>query len=111
MGQAIKLAQDENIKTYTVGVGAANVFFKMLSMSAPGVDEVAMKELAKITKGQYFRAENTAELQKIYQVIDKLEPTVNDERYIQETTELFYIPLLVATILGMLMFYVLRGAK
>lgn len=111
MGQAIKLAQDENIKTYTIGVGAPNVFFKMIAMTAPGVDEQAMKQLSSITKGQYFRAENTAELQKIYQVIDKLEPDINDERFIQETTELYYIPLLLATILGMLIFYTLRGAK
>ena len=111
MGQAIKLAQDENIKTYTIGVGAPNVFFKMITMTAPGVDERAMKELATITKGQYFRAENTAELQKIYQVIDKLEPTSNDERFIQETTELYYIPLLLAVILGMIISYALRGTK
>ncbi len=111
MGQAIKLASDENIKIYTIGVGAPNVFFKMISMSAPGVDEQAMKELAKLTKGQYFRAEDTAGLQKIYQIIDELEPTSQDQRYIQEATDLFYIPLLIAVVLSMLMFYLLRGGK
>ena len=111
MGQAIKLARDEGIKIYTIGVGAPNVFFKMISLSAPGVDERAMNELAKLTEGQYFRAENTSELQKIYQIIDKLEPISNDERFIRETTELYYIPLLLAVLLGLSMFYVLRGAK
>ena len=111
MGQAIKLAKDENIKTYTIGVGAPNVFFKMIAMTAPGVDEQAMKELAKLTKGRYFRADNTAELQKIYQIIDQSEPTLNDERFVQETTELYYIPVLLATLLGMLICYALRGTK
>jgi Ca-activated chloride channel family protein len=111
MGQAIKLAADENIKTYTIGVGSPNVFFKMISLSSSGVDERAMSELAKLTKGQYFKAENTAELQKIYQIIDKLEPTTNDEKYISEITELYYVPLLLAVFLGVLMFYILRGAK
>lgn len=111
MGQAIKLAKDENIKTYTIGVGAPNIFFKMLSMSAPGVDETAMKELAKITKGQYFRAENTASLQKIYQIIDEMEPTSDDDRFIQKTTELYYVALLVAVFVGMIIFYGLRGVK
>lgn len=111
MGQAIKLAADENIKTYTIGVGAPSVFFKMIALSAPGVDEVAMKELAKITKGQYFRADNTAELQKIYQIIDQLEPSSNDERFVQETTELYYIPLLIAIFVSMAMFYIMRSTK
>ena len=67
LGQAIKLASDEAIKVYTIGVGSPNIFFKALAMTAPGVDEVAMKALAKATKGQYFRAEDTADLQKIYE--------------------------------------------
>ncbi len=31
LAQAIKLAKDEGIKTYTIGVGSPNVFFQMLS--------------------------------------------------------------------------------
>ena len=111
LGQAIKLASDEDIKVYTIGVGAPNIFFKALAMTAPGVDEVAMKALAKVTKGQYFRAEDTAGLQKIYQIIDKLEPTTDEQRFIQETTELYYIPLLLACFVGMIIFYILRGVK
>ena len=80
-------------------------------MSAPGVDERAMKELAKITKGQYFRAEDTAGLQKIYQIIDELEPTSKDQRFVQEAKDLFYVPLLLAVVLSMLIFYFMRGAK
>ena len=36
---------------------------------------------------------------------------VHDERFIRETTELYYIPLLLAVLYGILIFYVLRGAK
>ena len=111
LGQAIKLASDEDIKVYTIGVGAPNIFFKALAFSAPGIDETAMKALAKVTKGQYFKAENTADLQKIYQIIDSLEPTSDDQRFIQETTELYYIPLLMACFIGMFIFYILRGVK
>lgn len=111
LGQAIKLASEEDIKVYTIGVGAPNVFFKAIAFSAPGVDETGMKELARLTEGQYFRAENTAGLQRIYQIIDELEPTSDDQRFIQETTELYYIPLLVACFIGMFVFYVLRGVK
>ena len=110
IGQAIKLAAEEGIKTYTIGVGSADIFFKMLSLSSSGVDEQALKLLAKATKGQYFRAENTADLQKIYQLIDTLEPTSNDERYIKETTDLYYLPLLLA-IATMFVAFVKKGAR
>ena len=111
MIQAIKLAADENIKVYTIGVGAPNVFFKMMSLMAPGVDEKAMKDLAQVTKGQYFRAESTSDLQQIYKLIDKLEPTSQDQKFIQEATDLFYIPLLMAVLMGMIIFFFMRGSK
>lgn len=108
LGQAIKLAADEGIKTYTIGVGSPNVFFRMLSLAAPGVDEQGLNLLAQATKGQYFRAESTADLQKVYQIIDTLEPSSGDERYIQETEELYYLPLLAAFAVSLILAFVLR---
>jgi Ca-activated chloride channel family protein len=111
LNQAIKMAADEGIKTYTIGVGTTNELFRMLSLSTPGVDEQALHALADITNGQYYRAENTSGLQKIYQLIDKLEPRLQDERYIRETTELYYIPLLIAIIISLFLAYALREKK
>ena len=110
LGQAIKLAADEQIKTYTIGVGSPNVFFRMLSLAAPGVDEQELKALAQVTEGRYFRAENTADLQKIYDLIDRLEPSNHDERYVRETTELYYIPLLLAIAAGLGLAFMRRRA-
>ena len=111
LAQAIKLATDEDIKVYTIGVGSANVFFRMLSLGGSGVDEQGLKLLSKVTQGQYFRAESTSDLQKIYQIIDRLEPSSKDERFIQETTELYYIPLLLALLLGAYLVWFNRGIK
>lgn len=111
LGQAIKLAADEGIKTYTIGVGSPNVFFRMLSLASSGVDEQGLNLLAQITKGQYFRAEKTEDLQKIYNLIDKLETSVEDERYIQETTELYYVPLLAALAVSLLTVWLMRKEK
>lgn len=108
LGQAIKMAADEGIKTYTIGVGSPNVFFGMLRLAAPGVDEQELKLLAEATKGQYFRVESTADLQKVYDLINQLEPTNNDARYVRETTELYALPLLLAIILGLGLAFVLR---
>lgn len=96
LGQAIKMAADEDIKVYTIGVGAPNSFFKMLSLGGSGIDEQGLNLLAQVTKGRYFRAENTGDLQKIYGLINTLETVSIDERYIQETEELYYVPLLLA---------------
>ena len=109
LAKAIKLAADEGIKIYTIGVGSANTFLKMFSLASSGVDEQGLKQLAQATKGNYFRAESTSDLQKVYQIIDTLEPTSNDERYIKETTELFYIPLLLAIITSFVLAFVYRG--
>ena len=95
LGQAINMAAKEGIKTYTIGVGSPHVFFKMLSLSS-GIDEQSLKLLAKATKGQYFKAENMADLQKVYQMIDTLEPSVHDERYVRDIKELYWLPLLTA---------------
>ena len=99
--QAIKLAQDEGVKIYTIGVGSDNAFmgsFMGIPLMGGGgqLDEASLKEIARLTEGRYFRAKDTAGLQKIYGEIDKLEPDDNEERYIREIRELFYIPLLAA---------------
>ncbi len=100
LAQAIKLAADEDIKIYTIGVGSSNAFFKMLSL-ASGVDEEGLRLLSQVTKGRYFRAESTGDLQKVYSLIDKLEAAQGDERYVRETTELYYLPLLIAIIIAL----------
>ncbi len=108
LAQATKLAQDENIKIYTIGVGSPNTFFQMFSLAAVGVDEQELKQLAAITEGRYFRAQSTQDLQEVYNLIDKLEPSVSDERYVRETTELYFIPLLSALVVALILAFVQR---
>lgn len=105
LAQAIKLAKEEKIKTYTIGVGAPNAFLSSffgvrLQSAQSALDEESLQELAAATKGTYFRAEDTSSLQKIYNTIDKMEPSLNENRFIQETKERYYIPLLMAILLG-----------
>lgn len=114
MPEAINLAKNENVKIYTIGVGAEASFIDSffgikIGMGNNGLDEESLKLLAQDTQGRYFRATDTQSLQQIYNAIDKLEPTENNEQFSVETKELFYIPLLLATILAFIMF--LRGPK
>ena len=111
MPQAVKLAAEEGIKTYTIGVGSKNSFLGLFLGATPRVDEKGLKALAQATAGQYFRAEDTSTLQQIYNYIDKLEAAPQENRFIRETTELYYIPLLAAIILSFILALVVRRAK
>ncbi len=102
MQDAISLAEDENVKIYTIGVGSETAFIDSIFgmqigiARSSGLDEQGLKDLAEISKGRYFRAKDTQSLQKIYNEIDKLEPSLNQEQFVRETKELFYLPLLGA---------------
>ena len=104
--QAIKLAQDEGVKIYTIGVGAEQAFrasfFSIQLGGGSPLDEKSLQEIAKATQGRYFRAKDTSSLEKIYDAIDKLEPTSNENQTIQEIIELYYWPLLGAILLALI---------
>ena len=96
MPEALKLAREENVKIYTIGVSSEkriiNNFFGLRISQDSGLDEQSLQQLAYETSGRYFRASDTTDLQRIYQEIDKLEADENQDWYIQEVKELFYYP-------------------
>ena len=110
LAQALKLATNEGIKTYTIGVGSQNLFLSSLFGQVRGIDEQGLDAIAKATKGRYFRAGSTQALQQIYNVIDALEPARSEDRFVRETKELYYIPLLAAVLAALALAYALRRA-
>ena len=56
---ALVLANDENIKIYTIAIGEA--------------DSALMQKIAKDSDGIYFKPKNAKELSDVYKAIDKLE--------------------------------------
>lgn len=100
MAQAINLAEKEGIKVYTVGVGAeANFINSLFGLRNNELDERSLKTLAQRTKGNYFRAIDLNSLAEIYNRIDALEPEQTEGTFVQDKTDLFYIPLLAALVL------------
>ncbi len=104
--QAAKLAAQDNIKIYTIGIGANSMmvpgFFgaQMINPSAD-LDEGALQKIAKLTGGLFFRAKNTAELQKVYRTIDKLEPVSQSKTLFRPVTPYYYWPLSIAFLLSL----------
>ena len=67
--EAARMAAERGVKVYTVGFGTAaggQVDFGGYSMYMR-LDEEALKQVAQITRAEYFNASNALELKKVYQ--------------------------------------------
>lgn len=98
--KAAELAAKQGLKIYTIGIGAASrevggFFFKQ-TVKNNEIDEKTLYEIATITGGQYFRARNTEELNKIYSLIDKLEPVEQESQSFRPVMSLFMWPLAIS---------------
>ncbi len=103
--QAAELAADAHLKIYTIGIGADEMLARTLFgyrkvNPSRDLDEKTLTLIAQKTGGQYFRARNTEELEKIYQILDQLEPVEKDSHYFRPLTELYPYPLALALLLS-----------
>ena len=107
---AAELAAEADIKIYTIGVGANEMLVPGLFGSGLGarrvnpsadLDEQTLKKIAELSGGRYFRATNTEELNNIYQLLDQLEPTGQDEFIYRARNSLAHWPLGLALILSL----------
>jgi len=95
---AAEAAQALGVKVYTIGVGTqgqapmpATDFFgrRGYQMMAVDIDEDTLKEIAKMTGGKYYRADNADKFEAIYEEIDKLEKSDAEVKKFAQHTELF----------------------
>ncbi len=74
---AAKVSRTLGVKIYTIGVGSEGLApIKIdgnMVMAETHIDEETLKEVSRITNGNYYRAKNKSELQGIYGEINKLE--------------------------------------
>ena len=90
--EASKVAAQNGVTVYTVGVGTTDL------------NENALNAIAQATGGKYFRATNTQMLANIYQIIDELEPVASDQTFFRPVYEKFHYPLAAALLLALLAF-------
>ncbi|WP_033957183.1 vWA domain-containing protein [Psychroserpens jangbogonensis] len=86
---ASELAVEYGIKTYTIGLGTNGMALSPIRIKPNGsfqygrvqveIDEDLLKEIAEVTGGKYFRANNNKKLVEIYGEINKLEKTEVEE--------------------------------
>ena len=112
---AAEAAQALGVKVYTIGVGTRGLapvprgvdFFgrKVYGQAEVDIDEKTLTAVAQKTGGEYFRADNTDTLRKIYERIDTLEKSEVETKKYVHIKELFHWA--VAPGLGLLLLEVL----
>jgi Ca-activated chloride channel family protein len=67
--EAAKIAADRGVRVYTLGLGTPNG--EIISFGGSSIhvrlDEESLKEIARLTKAEYFYADNGLDLKKIYE--------------------------------------------
>lgn len=103
--KAAELAAENHLKIYTIGIGAdemlvRNFFGTHKVNPSQDLDEKTLTAIAEKTGGVYFRARNTEDLNKIYTLLDQLEPVEKDKQYFRPVQELYYWPLSLSLLLA-----------
>lgn len=115
--EAARIAAKERVRIHTVGIGGkkpapfpvVDWFGRTrLNYQELPMDEETLKEIARLTGGKYFNAQDTEELENIYNEIDLLEPRKETATEFVDYEEHF-LPLLAAGLV-FLFLYELIGA-
>lgn len=94
---AADLARSYGIRVYTVGVGTkgmaptpVNTPYGIRMQNMPvDIDEKTLTEIAAMTGGQYFRAQDTEGLRQVYDEIDEMEKYLISVQNVTRRKELF----------------------
>lgn len=102
--KAAQLAADAKLKIYTIGVGSRQGLRAQFNVGGGGgIDENALNSIATISGGQFFRAGNTDDLQRIYRYIDELEPTPEEATTIRPQKSLAWPLIAIALAISVLL--------
>ncbi|MBO36106.1 MAG: hypothetical protein CMO64_07940 [Verrucomicrobiales bacterium] len=108
---AAEVARTMDVKVYTIGVGkkgtnrlprrgpGGQVFYVPLNVE---IDEETLQKIASTTGGRYFRAEDKDTLGRIYQEINKAEPTEHKPRRFKVYRDHFSVLILAGLLLLLL---------
>ncbi|MBI2741504.1 MAG: VWA domain-containing protein [Rhodospirillales bacterium] len=93
---AARVARDRKITIHTVAIGDP------AAAGEDKLDEAALKDVAEVTGGGFYRALDRAELSDIYRRLDQIETRKVDTVSFQPRVELFWAPLLALVAFSML---------
>mgnify|MGYP002620751475 CR=1 FL=1 len=96
--KAAELAAEKGLKIYTIGIGAEelvvqSLFGRQRVNPSKDLDEALLTDIAETTGGRYFRARDSEELMRIYDLIDQLEPIEQESQTFRPMQALYPYPL------------------
>ena len=103
--RAAEIARDSGVVIHTVAMGdPANA-------GEQALDEEALKAVAAVTAGGYFRAMDTAELETVYARLDELNPRQVETLSYRPEREMYFWPLAPVLLLSVAFFLVRQFAR
>ncbi len=104
---AAKVAAEAGVRIYTIGIGGGPVDvtgpFGMRLLRRPSdLDPKTLQAVADTTGGHFFQATDAEQLEQVYSELDRLEPSVRDERSYRPMRALFHWPAGLALLLSAL---------
>ncbi len=104
--QASELARLENVRIYTIGVGAPeaaapNPYGIWSTEGAGRYEREVLEQMAESTQGGFFHALDAGGLQAAYDRLDRLEPALGEDVYKYFATPLYPWPLVVGLLLSL----------
>ncbi len=104
--EAAKLAKTLGIRIHTIAVGTYGDYIVPTPMGPQRLrqefDEETLKEIARIGEGEYFRAQDTSGLERIFGLIDQMEKTEIRRRTRIESEEWFHWFAVAGLVFGLL---------
>jgi len=102
---AASMAKQFGIKIYTIGIGAnrlvvPGLFGPQVIHPTRSLDEKTLQEIAQTTGGLFFRATNSADLQRVYQKLNKIVPVISAKSIFRPIDPLYPWPLGLAVLLS-----------
>lgn len=99
--QAILLAKNNDVRIHTIGIGSDEIlvpglFGERRVNPNQELNEGFLSEVAHVTGGEYFRGRSVKEMERIYTLIDELEPVVSDAQFFRPQQSLVHWPLGIA---------------
>lgn len=100
--RAAEIARDNGVVVHTIAIGDPT------AAGEQALDEKTLENIARITGGGYFHANDRQELEAIYDHLDQINPRQVETRSYRPLTELYFWPLAAGMLISMLYIMVLE---
>jgi len=94
--RAAEIARDKGVVVYTIAIGDPS------AVGEQALDETTLENIAKITGGAYFHANDRQELEAIYSRLDEINPRQVETQSFRPLSELYHWPLAASMLITLL---------